>query len=93
MSLEHSPARQNKNAPRSAIGPDDGKRIRGPPIFPYSLLTRHEVAARLRTTAITVTRSYKKWGLKPVRMAGRILFRSDHMLALEAKLLEGGEEA
>ena len=64
-----------------------------PPIFPYKLLRRDEVAERLRTTAITVTRNYRKWGLRPIRIAGHILFKSDEILALEAKLQESGEEA
>ena len=79
MSLEHSPARQNKNAPRSA--------------FPYELLTREDVAARLHVTPTTVTRSYAKWGLRPVRIGGRVLFPSTQILELERRLIEGGETA
>ena len=95
MSIEHSPARANKNVPRSSARPGGGKRIRGPPptIFPYDLLTRHEVAHRLRVTPTTITRNYAEWGLKPVRIAGRILFRGDAILALEAKLSDGDEQA
>ena len=92
MSLEHSPARQQKKAVRSK-GKSKGNRTPlppAPPISSYTLLTRPELAARLRTTAITVTRSYKRWGLRPVRIAGHILFRSDEVLALEAKQ-QGGE--
>jgi hypothetical protein len=93
MSLEHSPARRNKNVPRSALGCDENERIRGPPIFPYDLLTRGEVADRLRTTPITVTRKYKKWGLKPARLGGRVLLSTDQILALEKRLMESGEES
>lgn len=79
MSLEHSPARENK---RGSASP-----------FAYELLTRHQLAARLHVTPITVTRQYGAWGLRPVRIGGRVLFPSDQVEALERRLIEGGETA
>ena len=63
MRLEHSPSRQRKRG--------------SPSPFAYELLTRDELAARLHINATTVTRSYRKWGLRPVRVAGRVLFPSN----------------
>jgi hypothetical protein len=79
MSLEHSPARERK---RGSASP-----------FAYELLTRDELAERLHVTATTVTRSYAKWGLRPVRVAGRILFPSDQILELERRAMTGELEA
>jgi hypothetical protein len=73
MSLEHSPARQRKS---------------GSATFPYELLTRDELAARLHCTPTTVTRSYARWGLRPVKIAGRILFPSDQVAALERRAID-----
>ena len=78
MSLEHSPARQ---ADHSGLA------------FPYDLLTRDEIAQRLHVTAVTVTRSYQKWGLRPVRIGGRILFPSTQIVELERRLIESGQAA
>jgi hypothetical protein len=75
MSLEHSPARQQKNC--------------APNPFGYELLTRQDLAARLHVTATTVTRKYRKWGLRPLRVGGRLLFCSDHIRDLEARAMRG----
>jgi hypothetical protein len=93
MSLEHSPARRNKTAPRPAVRSHASKAQRAPPIFSNTLLTRHEVGARMRCEAVTVTRNYQKWGLKPVRISGRVLFPSDQITALDRRLIETGDEA
>jgi hypothetical protein len=77
MSLEHAPARQRKTASP----------------FAYELLTRDQLAARLHVTAVTITRSYSKWGLRPVKIAGRILFPSDQVAALERRMMNGEIEA
>jgi len=75
MSIEHSPARQRKSS--------------GGPAFPYQLITRDELAARLHCTPVTITRSYQKWGLRPVKLAGRVLFPSDQSAQLERKIING----
>ena len=74
MSLDHSPARQKNRAPSP---------------FGYELLTRQELAARLHVTATTVTRKYRKWGLRPLRLGGRLLFSIDHITDLEARAMRG----
>ena len=77
MSLEHSPARQRR--PGAA--------------FNYELLTFDDVAARLHCARKTVKQSYRRWGLRPVRIARRVLIPSDQLVALEQRLIEGGEIA
>lgn len=57
--------------------------------FAYDLLSRDELAARLHTTPTTVTRSYARWGLRPLKIAGRVLFPSDQVAALEQRLIDG----
>jgi hypothetical protein len=79
MSLEHSPARQRRSGASSA--------------FDYELLTREQLAERLHVTPTTVTRRYRKWGLRPVRIGARVLFASDQIAALEQRLIKSGEVA
>ncbi len=78
MSLEHSPARGQKRA--------------APSPFAYTLLTRDELAERLHVTSVTVTRRYRRWGLRPLRIAGRVLFPSNQIEAFEKRLIESGGE-
>ncbi len=75
MSLEHSPARERKRGPPSA--------------FTYQLVTRDELAERLHVTPTTITRCYARWGLRPVRIAGRILFPVDQIIELERRAMNG----
>lgn len=58
--------------------------------FPYDLLTRDQVAQRLHVTPVTITRSYARWGLRPVRIGGRILFPSTQLVELERRLIKSG---
>ena len=67
------------------------KRRTAPGTFAYELLGREELGARLHVSALTITRRWKKWGLKPVRISGRILFPSDQVAALERRLIDSGE--
>ena len=71
MSLEHSPARQRK---------------RGGTAFAYDLLTFDDLAERLHCSRKTVKKNYTKWGLRPVRIAGKVLFPSTQLAALEKHL-------
>ena len=57
MSLEHSPARE---------------RQRGTVAFSDSLLTFDDIAERLHCSRQTVKKNYRKWGLRPVRIAGKV---------------------
>ena len=75
MSLEHSPARQRR--PGAS--------------FSYDLLTFDDVAERLRCARKTVKQSYRRWGLRPVRIAGKVLIPSTQLIALEQRLIEQGE--
>ena len=77
MSLEHSPARQRK---------------RGGGSFNYELLTFDDVAERLRCSRKTVKSNYRLWGLRPVRIARRVLIPSDQLTSLEQRLIEQGEK-
>ena len=76
MSLEHSPARDRK---------------RGTAAFSYDLLTFDDVAARLHCTRGCVKKNWKRWGLRPVRIAGRVLIPSTQLAALERRLIDNGE--
>ena len=76
MSLEHAPARQRK---------------RGGAAFAYDLLTFDDLSERLHCSRKTVKKNYTKWGLRPVRIAGKVLFPSTQLAALERKLIENGE--
>lgn len=75
MSLEHSPARQRKRGGS----------------FAYDLLTLDDVAERLRCSRKTVKQSYRRWGLRPVRIARRVLIPSDQLVSMEQQLIERGE--
>jgi hypothetical protein len=61
--------------------------------FPYVLLSREQVAQRLLCEPQTVTRRFRKWGLRPVRLGQRVLFPSTQIAELEARLVESGERA
>lgn len=75
MSLEHSPARQRK---------------RGTAALDYDLLTFDDVADRLHCARKTVKKNYTRWGLRPVRIAGKVLFPAPQLAALERQLIDTG---
>lgn len=58
-------------------------------VSPY--LTRVELAHRLRTSPVTVTRHWKSWGLKPLHVGGRLLFGTSEVEQFERRLSETGE--
>ena len=76
MVLEQSPARQ---------------RGRGES-FQYDLLTFDDLAQRLHCARKTVKQSYRRWGLRPVRIAGKVLFPSTQLIALEERLIREGQK-
>jgi hypothetical protein len=57
----------------------------------YKLLTFDDIAARLRCSRKHVKQSYKRWGLRPVRIAGRVLIPDVQLLELEQRLIREGE--
>ena len=57
----------------------------------YEFLTRADIAERFHLTEITVTRCYARWGLRPMRISGRVLFPSTQVDELERRLIESGE--
>ncbi len=77
MSLEHSPARQRNR----------GSAAR----FDYDLLSFDDVAQRFGCARKTVKQSYRRWGLRPVKIAGKVLFPSDQLIELETRLIKHGE--
>ena len=76
MSLEHSPARQRKSSAAST-----------PTLDP--LFTREELAQRWRTTPVSISRKYRKLGLKPMRATGRLLFFASNILEVERRSADG----
>jgi hypothetical protein len=78
MSLEHSPERQQKPAGTAAFGD-------------HPLLTFDDLAARFGCSRKTIKKNYVKWGLRPVRIAGKVLFPAPQLAALEQRLIESGE--
>lgn len=52
-------------------------------------LTRSELAHRLDLTGVTVSRNYARWGLRPIRLAGRLLFPVEQVEALERRAMDG----
>jgi hypothetical protein len=69
VSLEHSPARQEKSA-GGALEP---------------LYTRDEVAARWRVQPQHITRNYARLGLRPIRVGKRQLFTESNIIAVERR--------
>ena len=52
--------------------------------FDYDLLTfRRRCCKGSRCARKTVKQSYRRWGLRPVRIAGKVLFPSDQLIELE----------
>jgi hypothetical protein len=52
-------------------------------------LTRDELAERFDVNGTTITRNYRKWGLRPIRLAGRLLFPFDQVIELERRAMRG----
>jgi hypothetical protein len=75
MSLEHFPARQGKNSPRS---PDAQLRV---------FLTRDEVAERYRCIPTWVTRNYRRLGWRTIKYGKRILFDVGSLAESDAREL------
>ena len=56
---------------------------------PFPHLTTAELAARLRCTRETVSRSYRRWGLTPIRIAGSLLWPLTQVEDLERRAMSG----
>ena len=52
-------------------------------------MTAREVAARLRCTPKTVSRHYRRWGLRPIMITGSLLFPVQQILDLEVRAVSG----
>jgi hypothetical protein len=76
VSLKHNPTNERKS--------EDP--------FGYQLLTFDNVAERLHCARKTVKQSYRRWGLRPVRIAGKVLFPSTQLLELEERLIREGQQ-
>jgi hypothetical protein len=48
-----------------------------------------ELARRWRRTRKTVERHYSKWGLRPLRFGGRLLFPINQIIDAEARAMRG----
>ena len=53
----------------------------------YPHLTTVELAGRWRCTRETISRQYRQWGLRPIRIAGALLFPLDQVEAVERRLM------
>jgi hypothetical protein len=51
--------------------------------------TRAELAERLRLDPVTVTRNWRAWGLRPIRLGGRLLFPDEQIVDLERRAMAG----
>ena len=74
MSLEHSPTRHRREMGGAHEPPH---------------LSRTELAERLHLDPVTITRCWRKWGLKPIRLSGRLLFPDDQVRELERRAMSG----
>jgi hypothetical protein len=52
-------------------------------------LTRAQLAERLHLDAVTVTRRWRAWGLRPIRLSGRLLFPEAQVRELESRAMRG----
>ena len=52
----------------------------------YPHLTTVELAGRWRCSRETITRRYRQWGLRPISIAGALLFPIDQIEAVERRL-------
>jgi hypothetical protein len=52
-------------------------------------LTMTELAARWRRKRKTIERHYTRWGLRPLRFGGRLLFPLDQVHEVEARAMRG----
>ena len=81
MFFKHSQARHRKERAAAAPAGLD-------PLF-----TREELAERWRTTPVTISRKYKKLGLRPMRASGRLLFFGSNIAEVEQLSAAEGEAA
>jgi hypothetical protein len=77
MSLEHSPAREKK-------------RVAAAPALDQ-LLDFDDLAQRWGVARKTVKTSWRRWGLRPVRIAKRVLFPVSQVLEMEHRSIKSGE--
>lgn len=52
-------------------------------------LTMEELACRWRRKRKTIERHYAKWGLRPLRFGGRLLFPISQILEVEHRAMHG----
>jgi hypothetical protein len=52
----------------------------------YPHLTTDELAARWRCRRETISRQYRRWGLRPIRIAGALLYPIEQIEAVERRL-------
>jgi hypothetical protein len=52
-------------------------------------LTMDELARRWRRKRKTVERHYQRWGLRPLRLGGRLLFPHEQVLEVERRAIRG----
>jgi hypothetical protein len=52
-------------------------------------LTTDELAERLRRTRKTVERNYAKWGLRPLRLGGGLIFPITQVVEMEDRAVRG----
>ena len=52
-------------------------------------LTMDELARRWRRTRKTIERHYARWGLRPLRLGGRLLFPLPQVIEVEQRAMRG----
>ena len=57
--------------------------------YPFPHITTRELAARLRCRPETISRQYRRWGLRPIRIAGSLLWPLDQIEDLERRSMVG----
>jgi hypothetical protein len=70
------------------ITPEHFAEKRAPERDAYPHLTTDELAGRWRCRRETISRQYRKWGLRPIRIAGCLLFPTEQIEAVERRLIE-----
>jgi len=75
----------DQRSPYGVPNDDTNAPSRGEPAH----LTMEELARRWRRKRKTIERHYAKWGLRPLRFGGRLLFPISQILEVEHRAMHG----
>ena len=85
-SLEHALARRRRSSPPEVIKIE--KDAASPVVHAHPHLTTAELCDRWRCAPETLSRNYRKWGLRPMLIAGAHLWPLDQIEEYEHKSMK-----